>query len=185
MSNIINRKNQNLRISKRNDFIYKQKIDKTSISNNNIINSNINNILNHCLSKTTKNSPRTMNSSKLNKLRNKSFNFKNLSKQVSKSNLRIENSLDSTGGLKKLKLKTKKINLNIKTINMNLEIKKYPYETINDNLNQNDLSFIQNKDYNNIQDKIYEILNKKIYKKDNSFNITNNNNFSNSKEKKK
>ena len=184
MSNIINRKNQNLRISKRNDFIYKKKIDKTSISNNNIINSNINNILNHCLSKTTKNSPRTMNSSKLNKLRNKSFNFKNLSKQVSKSNLRIENSLDSTGGLKKLKLKTKKINLNIKTINMNLEIKKYPYETINDNLNQNDLSFIQNKDYNNIQDKIYEILNKKIYKKDNSFNITNNNNFSNSKEKK-
>ena len=184
MSNIINRKNQNLRISKRNDFIYKKKIDKTSISNNNIINSNINNILNHCLSKTTKNSPRTMNSSKLNKLRNKSFNFKNLSKQVSKSNLRIENSLDSTGGLKKLKLKTKKINLNIKTINMNLEIKKYPYETINDNLNQNDLSFIQNKDYNNIQDKIYEILNKKIYKKDNSFNITNNNNFSNIKEKK-
>ena len=184
MSNIINRKNQNLKICKRNDFIYKKKIDKTSTSNNNIINLNKDNILNHCLSKTTKNSPRTMNSSKLNKLRNKSFKFKNLSKQVSKSNLRIENSLDSTGGLKKFKLKTKKINLNIKTINMNLEIKKYPYEVNNDILNQNDLSFFQNKDYNNMQDKIYKILNKKIYKKNNSFNITNNNNFSNSNEKK-
>ena len=176
MSNLFNRKNQNINIKKRNDYIYKKKLDKTCILNSNNFNTNANYILNHFLSKTTKNSPRSKNSSIIDNQRNKSHHFKHLSKQISKSNLRIENSLDSTGTLKKIKFKTKKLNLNIKTINMNLEIKKYPYET-----NNNNLSFVQNKDMHNLQDKIYEILNKKINKIDNS--IYTKNNCSNSIEK--
>ena len=146
MSNkyICNEQIQN--IYKRNDLIYKKKLEKNLSNTSNKINANlVNNISSHCFAKTTKNSPRFMNSSKSNFLRNKSFNLKHLTKQISKSNLGIENSLDSSYGLKKFKLRTKNINLNIKTINMNLEIKKFPKETNIDVVNHNNSSLIKNK----------------------------------------
>ena len=163
------RNNQILNFNKRNsDISTKKKLAKTSLSNNSkIISSKINKFIANCFSKTTKNSPRTTNLSKMSK----SFNIKkysNYSKQNSKTNLKIDNSLDSTGGLKKLKFKTKNINLNIKTINMNLELKKFPYENNTDNcINENDLSFIKytnlkdkNKFYS-LQNQIYGMLNNK------------------------
>ena len=169
MSN--NYKNNQIKnfIKRNNDIISKKKLDITSISNNNkIIYSKLNNFISNCFSKTTKNSPRSKHTPKISK----SFNLKYYSKQDSKTNLKIENSLDSKGGLKKFKFKTKNINLNIKTINMNLELKKYPYGTktenvncINENENANDLSFIKNNNLNNknkfhnLQYQIYEKLN--------------------------
>ena len=177
-------------IYKRNDLIYKKNLSNTI----NKININLcNNISSHCFAKTTKNSPRFMNSTKSNFLRNKSFNLKHYSKQISKSNLGIENSLDSSYGLKKFKFRTKNINLNIKTINMNLEIKKYPYETNSDALNHNNSSLIKNKNRKlNYKIKFHHKLNNQIYdtysiynnKKENLTN-TLNDIYSNSTEKNK
>jgi len=191
-------------IYKRNDLIYKKKLEKNLSNNSNKINSKLyNNISSHCFAKTTKNSPRFMNSSKSNFLRNKSFNLKHYTKQISKSNLGIENSLDSSCGMKKFKLRTKNINLNIKTINMNLEIKKFPYETNSDALNHNNSSLIKNKNrklnykinfHHKLKNQIYDVLNPNNnnsntysiykYKKENLTN-TLNDNYSNSTEKNK
>ena len=186
-------------IYKRNDLIYnKKKLEKNLSNTSNKINSNLyNNISSHCFAKTTKNSPRFMNSSKSNFLRNKSFNLQHYSKQISKSNLGIENSLDSSYGMKKLKFRTKNINLNIKTINMNLEIKKFPNETNSDALNHNNSSLIKNKNrklnykikfHHKLKNQIYDI-NNNIYSIYNNKkeNITNtlNDNYSNSTEKNK
>ena len=186
-------------IYKRNDLIYnKKKLEKNLSNTSNKINSNLyNNISSHCFAKTTKNSPRFMNSSKSNFLRNKSFNLQHYSKQISKSNLGIENSLDSSYGMKKLKFRTKNINLNIKTINMNLEIKKFPNETNSDSLNHNNSSLIKNKNrklnykikfHHKLKNQIYDI-NNNIYSIYNNKkeNITNtlNDNYSNSTEKNK
>ena len=204
MSNkyICNEQIQN--IYKRNDLIYKKKLEKNLSNTSNKINANlVNNISSHCFAKTTKNSPRFMNSSKSNFLRNKSFNFKHLTKQISKSNLGIENSLDSSYGLKKFKLRTKNINLNIKTINMNLEIKKFPKETNIDVVNHNNSSLIKNKNsklnykmkfHHKLNNQIYDILNPNInnsnaytiyYNKKENLTNTLNENYSNSTEKNK
>lgn len=204
MSNkyICNEQIQN--IYKRNDLIYKKKLEKNLSNTSNKINANlVNNISSHCFAKTTKNSPRFMNSSKSNFLRNKSFNLKHLTKQISKSNLGIENSLDSSYGLKKFKLRTKNINLNIKTINMNLEIKKFPKETNIDVVNHNNSSLIKNKNsklnykmkfHHKLNNQIYDILNPNInnsnaytiyYNKKENLTNTLNENYSNSTEKNK
>lgn len=204
MSNkyICNEQIQN--IYKRNDLIYKKKLEKNLSNTSNKINANlVNNISSHCFAKTTKNSPRFMNSSKSNFLRNKSFNLKHLTKQISKSNLGIENSLDSSYGLKKFKLRTKNINLNIKTINMNLEIKKFPKETNIDVVNHNNSSLIKNKNsklnykmkfHHKLNNQIYDILNPNInnsnaytiyYNKKENLTNTLNDNYSNSTEKNK
>ena len=204
MSNkyICNEQIQN--IYKRNDLIYKKKLEKNLSNTSNKINANlVNNISSHCFAKTTKNSPRFMNSSKSNFLRNKSFNLKHLTKQISKSNLGIENSLDSSYGLKKFKLRTKNINLNIKTINMNLEIKKFPKETNIDVVNHNNSSLIKNtnsklnykmKFHHKLNNQIYDILNPNInnsnaytiyYNKKENLTNTLNDNYSNSTEKNK
>ena len=178
MSNKFNDNSQLLSIYQRNENLNKRKFIKTSLSNNNkIINSNpkdINNI-NHCFSKTTKNSPRIINTSKGNNFRNKSFNLKNYSKLISKTNLKIENSLDLRGEKNNLK----KGNLNIKMINKNLEIKKYQYETNNtNNLYQNNLSYIKaNKNkLNGLNQQIYDILTNNNIKKNNASNKDNNRN---------
>ena len=177
MSNKFNDNNQILSIYQRNDNLNKRKYIKTSLSNNNkIINSNKNNNINnikHCFSKTTQNSPRAINISKVNNLRNKSFNLKNYSKQISKTNLKIENSLDLTGEKNNLK----KRNLNIKTFNMNLEIKKFQYETNNsNNLYQSNLSYIKTNKNKlcGLNQQIYDILTNKNIKENNIPNKDNN-----------
>jgi hypothetical protein len=133
-----------------------------------------------------------MNSTKSNFLRNKSFNLKHYSKQISKSNLGIENSLDSSCGLKKYKIRTKNINLNIKTINMNLEIKKFPNEKNSDVLNHNNNSSLIKNRKLNYKIKFHHKLNNQMYdtniiynnKKENLTN-TLNDKYSNSTEKNK
>ena len=176
MSNKYNDNSQILSIYQRNENFNKRKYMKTFISNNNkIINSNLNNnnnSINHCFSKTTKNSPRAINTSKANNFRNKSFNLKYYSKQISKTNLKIENSLDLTGDKNNLK----KRNLNIKTINMNLEIKKFQYETNNNNLYQNHYLYINaNKNkMSNVKKQIYNILTNNNIKENNNSNKDNN-----------
>ena len=186
------RKNQILKYNKRNnDIDIKKKLVKASLSNKSKnIYSKINKFITNCFSKTTKNSPRSIILSKVSK----SFNIKNYSnysKQNSNTNLKIDNSLDSTGGLKNLKFKTKNINLNIKTINMNLELKKFPYDINTDNcINENDLSLINKNKFHSLQNQIYGLLNNKIdytvsnetfsksplkYYNNNSLNISKNN----------
>ena len=164
MSISYNENNQLLNIYKRNSNIYKRKKEQTSLSNNSkTINTKISSIITHCFSKTTKNSPRRIiNAFKCNNLRNKSFNLKNYSKQISKSNLKIENSLDSTGGID-IKARVKNLNLNIKTINTNLEIKKISYESNNDDNKNENSSFNKNNKtkIDSLKNQIYEILNNK------------------------
>ena len=157
---------------KRNVNIYKNKVRNISLSNNSkITNPKIIQPITHCFAKTSKNSPRTINASKSNNLRNRSFNLNNFSKQTFKSKLKIENSLDSIGAINNLRTQTKHINLNIKTINMNVDINK---DNNNDNLNQNNISFITNckTKYINLKKQIYELLN-------NNSNIKKENNLPN------
>ena len=172
MSKKINDNKELFNLYKRNVNIYKRKLRNISLSNNSkIINPKINQPITHCFAKTSKNSPRTINSSKSNNLRNRSFNLNNFSKQSFKSNLKIENSLDSIADINNLRTQTKHINLNIKTINMNVDINKY---NNNDNLNQNNISFITNckAKYINLKTQIYELLN-------NNSNIKKENNLPN------
>ena len=168
---------QNLNACKKNDFSYIKKLDNNLLSNNRSINNlNLNKTKVDYFSKTTKNSPRLMNLSKANYLRNKSFNLKNYSKQLSKSNIKVVNSLDSTGGIKKFKFKTKSINLNIKTINLNLEIKKFQYE--NNDISNHNINYKNNSNSIYINNNIYN----NNYKKE-RINNSLNDNSSNSLEK--
>ena len=172
MSKKINDNKEFFNLYKRNVNMYKRKLVNISLSNNSkITNPKIIQPITHCFAKTSKNSPRTINSSKSNNLRNRSFNLNNFSKQSFKSKLKIENSLDSIGAINNLRTQTKHINLNIKTINMNVDINK---DNNNDNLNQNNISFITNckTKYINLKKQIYELLN-------NNSNIKKENNLPN------
>ena len=157
------------------DISNKNKKIQISLSNNTkIINTQLNNIIIHFFSKTTKNSPH-----KINNLRNKSFNFKNNSNQISKANLKIDNSVNNTGDFKNLSKKYKNKSLNLKSTNTNFELKK-----VSNNIND----FNKNKSYN-YQNLILELINNSN-KKDNyisndidsktSFNHKNNNTVNNS-----
>ena len=159
MSKKINDNKELFNLYKRNVNMYKRKLRNISLYNNSkIINSKINEPITHCFAKTSKNSPRAINASKSNNLRNRSFNMNNFSKQSSKSNLKFENSLDSIGAINNLRTQTKYTNLNIKTINMNIDINK---DNNNDYLNQNNISFITNckTKYINLKNQIHELLN--------------------------
>ena len=186
MSKELTDNNQIINIYKRDIFKYKKSLDKSSLSN--ITNYNSNNISNLCFAQTTKNSPRFMNISKLKNLRNKSFNLKHFTKKLLKSNLKIENFLDSTGDFKKLKVSKKNIDFNIETINMNLKIKKFPHKQSNNNdIYQHDLSSIKNKKFNNKikfnNYQIYRILNNKNNFQKENINYSSNDNSSNSIDK--
>ena len=157
------------------DISNKNKKIQISLSNNTkIINTQLNNVIIHFFSKTTKNSPH-----KINNLRNKSFNFKNNSNQISKANLKIDNSLNNTGDFKNLSKKYKNKSLNLKSTNTNFELKK-----VSNNIND----FNKNKSYN-YQNLILDLINNSN-KKDNyisndidsktSFNHKNNNTVNNS-----
>ena len=159
MSKKINDNKEFFNLYKRNVNMYKRKLGNISLSNNSkITNPKIIQPITHCFAKTSKNSPRTINSSKSNNLRNRSFNLNNFSKQSFKSKLKIENSLDSIGAINNLRTQTKYTNLNIKTINMNIDINK---DNNNEYLNQNNISFITNckTKYINLKNQIHELLN--------------------------